>query len=36
MHYVPEVTKLESQDDQNSTVNPYYTNNDYNYRDGDW
>ena len=26
MHYVPEVTKLESQDDQNSTVSPYYSN----------
>ena len=25
MHYVPEVTKLESQDDQNSTVDPYHT-----------
>jgi Fe-S cluster biogenesis protein NfuA len=25
MHYVPEVTKLESQDDQNSTIDPYYS-----------
>ena len=25
MHYVPEVTKLESRDDQNSTIDPYYS-----------
>ena len=29
MHYVPEVTKLESQDDLNSTVSPYYSSGDW-------